>query len=199
MMKIIKWKGKARTTSLIACLFTLNILERAIFFKQNCNFIFTSFAGVDLTSYEHDADGEDLLRVGVWGDVPEANAGQTAEGEVQSRNIFISDGRTWPDDGLVVRPPELLAQIVQPANPSRGRPLHIPYGVPGGGKHVKCTSHTRDTAFYRGSYAWIGSFKWLFSTSYLLKYSTSNTFIERRLLMVLREMLECRRVFYTQK
>ncbi len=35
-----------------------------------------------LTSNQHDADGEDLLGVGVGRHVPEAHAGQAAEGEV---------------------------------------------------------------------------------------------------------------------
>ena len=88
----------------------------------------TSFT--ELTADEHDTDGEDLLRVGVWGDVPEAHTGQTTEGEVQSRDIFVSNGRTWRQDGDIVRFPQLLAQIVQPADPSWGWPLHISYGVP---------------------------------------------------------------------
>lgn len=97
---------------------------------------------VELTANKHNADGEDLLRVGVWGDVAEADAGQTTEGEVQSCDIFISNGRTRPDDGVIVRRPELLTQIVQPANPSRGRPLHVTYGVPGVRRHVKCSFYT---------------------------------------------------------
>ena len=70
------------------------------------------------TSNEHDADGEDLLRVGVGRHVPEAHAGQTAEREVQRRHVLVPDGRTRTRPGLVVRLPQLVAQGVQPANPS---------------------------------------------------------------------------------
>ena len=45
-----------------------------------------------LTANEHDTDGEDLLRVGVWRDVPKAHAGQAAEGEVQSGDILVLGG-----------------------------------------------------------------------------------------------------------
>ena len=45
-----------------------------------------------LTSYEHNADGEDLLRVGVWGNISESHTGQTAEGEVQSCDVLVFDG-----------------------------------------------------------------------------------------------------------
>lgn len=48
---------------------------------------------LSLTSNEHDTDGENLLRVGVGGDVPKAHTGQTAEGEVQRRDVLIFDGR----------------------------------------------------------------------------------------------------------
>lgn len=47
---------------------------------------------LSLTSNKHDADGKDLLRVGVGGDVPKAHAGQTAEGEVERCDILIFDG-----------------------------------------------------------------------------------------------------------
>lgn len=48
---------------------------------------------VKVTSDQHDTDGEDLLRVGVWGNVAKADTGETAEGEVQSCDIFVPDGR----------------------------------------------------------------------------------------------------------
>lgn len=73
---------------------------------------------VELTADKHDTNGEDLLRVGVWGDVPKPYAGQTTESEVQSCDIFISNRRTRPDDGVIVRLPQLITQIVQPADPS---------------------------------------------------------------------------------
>lgn len=47
---------------------------------------------LSLTSNEHDADGKDLLRVGVGGDVPKAHTGQAAESEVQCCDVLIFDG-----------------------------------------------------------------------------------------------------------
>lgn len=55
-----------------------------------------------LTSYEHNADGEDLLRVGVWGHISKSHTGQTAEGEVQRRDVLIFDGRAWAGVAVVV-------------------------------------------------------------------------------------------------
>lgn len=48
-----------------------------------------------LTSDEHDTDRKDLLRVGVGGDIPKADAGQTTEGEIERRHILIFDGGAW--------------------------------------------------------------------------------------------------------
>lgn len=48
-----------------------------------------------LTSDEHDTDRKDLLRVGVGGHIPKADAGQTTEGEVERRHILIFDGGAW--------------------------------------------------------------------------------------------------------
>lgn len=50
-----------------------------------------------LTSDEHDADGKDLLRVGVRGHVSKTHASQAAEGEVQGCDVLVFDGgsRTW--------------------------------------------------------------------------------------------------------
>lgn len=45
-----------------------------------------------LTADQHDADGEDLLRVGVGGNVTEAHAGQAAEGKVKRCDVFILGG-----------------------------------------------------------------------------------------------------------
>lgn len=46
-----------------------------------------------LTSNEHDTNGKDLLWVGVGRDVAKAHAGQTAEGEVESRDVLVFNGR----------------------------------------------------------------------------------------------------------
>lgn len=54
-------------------------------------FVTTAFS---LTSNQHDADGEDLFRVGVRGDVPKTYTGQTAEGEIQSCDVLVLDGGT---------------------------------------------------------------------------------------------------------
>lgn len=50
-----------------------------------------------LTSNEHDTDGEDLFRVGVWGYISKTNTGQTAEGEVQSGHVLVFNrgSRIW--------------------------------------------------------------------------------------------------------
>ena len=84
------------------------------------------------TANEHDADGEDLLRVGVGRHVAEAHAGQAAEGEVQRRHVLVPDGGTRTRPGFVVRLPQLVAQRVQPANPSGAGALDVAYGVPVG-------------------------------------------------------------------
>jgi hypothetical protein len=47
-----------------------------------------------LTADEHYTDREDLLRVGIRGDVPEAHTGQTTEGKVECCDIFVPDGGT---------------------------------------------------------------------------------------------------------
>lgn len=57
---------------------------------------------LSLTSNEHDTDGENLLWVGVGGDVPKAHTGQTAEGEVQRRDVLIFDGGAWAGVTVVV-------------------------------------------------------------------------------------------------
>lgn len=44
------------------------------------------------TSNKHDANGEDLLCVGVGWHIAEAHAGQTAEGEVERGNVDAADG-----------------------------------------------------------------------------------------------------------
>lgn len=44
-----------------------------------------------LTADQHDADGEDLLGVGVGRDIAEADAGQAAEGEIQGGDVLVLD------------------------------------------------------------------------------------------------------------
>ena len=94
-----------------------------------------------LTANEHDTDGEDLLWVGVWWDVPKPHAGQTAEGEVQGRNVLVLDGGAGGLVTVVVLFTDLLSQVVQPANlhasdASRARALHVADGVPDAGQPV---------------------------------------------------------------
>ena len=55
-----------------------------------------------LTADEHDADGEDLLGVGVGRHVPEAHAGEAAEGEVEGRDVLVLDGRAGVGVGVIV-------------------------------------------------------------------------------------------------
>lgn len=61
-----------------------------------------SVTQLSLTSNEHDADGKDLLRVGVGGDVPKAHTGQTAEGEIECCDVLIFDGGAWAGVAVVV-------------------------------------------------------------------------------------------------
>ena len=90
---------------------------------------------VQLTSDHHDADGEDLLRVGVWRNVAEPDARQAAQCEVQSGDVFVFDRRTGAGVAVVVRLAQLLSQVVQPAG-LRVRPLHKADGVPNAGQPV---------------------------------------------------------------
>lgn len=62
--------------------------------KNNINVI--TDACILSTSDEHDANREDLLRVGVGWHVAEAHAGQTAEGEVERRDVDAADGGAAP-------------------------------------------------------------------------------------------------------
>src|SRR4029434_1991998 len=73
------------------------------------------FRHVTLTADEHDADGEDLLGVGVGRDVPEAHAGEAAEGEVERRHVLVLDGRARAGVAVGVALADGHAQVVQPA------------------------------------------------------------------------------------
>ena len=78
-----------------------------------------------VTSYEHRADGEDLLRVRVGRHVPEPHAGQTAQSEVQRRHVAAPHGRASAQQGEP-----------RGARPRHGlAPRHVSVilaGVPGG-------------------------------------------------------------------
>lgn len=94
-----------------------------------------------LTADEHDADGEDLLRVGVWRDVAEANAGQAAEGEIQSGDVLVLDAGSGEGVTVVIAFADLVSKVVKPANPqgssiSRARALYVADGVPDAGQPV---------------------------------------------------------------
>ena len=89
-------------------------------------------ARVLLTSDEHDADGEDLLGVGVGRDVAEADARETAERKVERRDVLGAD--RWSARvvaGERVRLLRLTGQLVQPADRLRQvRPLVVADRVP---------------------------------------------------------------------
>lgn len=69
---------------------------------------------VRLTTHEHDADGEDLLRVRVGAHVAETDAGEAAEGEVEGGDVGAGHG--GPTHGAVdVRRLQTLPQLLQPA------------------------------------------------------------------------------------
>ncbi len=88
-----------------------------------------------LTSDEHDADGEDLLRVGVWRHVSKAHAGQRAEREVQRGHVFILDGRPRAVLSRVASLPEGHLEIVEPADLMlQVRFLHVSNGIPDAGQ-----------------------------------------------------------------
>ena len=87
-----------------------------------------------LTADEHDADGEDLLGVGVGRDVAEAHAGEAAEGEVERRHVLVLDGGARAGDGGVVVLAQLVAERVQPSDGAAA--LHAADGVPDAGQPV---------------------------------------------------------------
>lgn len=69
--------------------------------------------GVRHTADEHGADGEDLLGVGVGGDVAEAHAGQAAEGKVKGSDVGAADGRA-SQRAVNVGCLQTFAQLVEP-------------------------------------------------------------------------------------
>lgn len=91
----------------------------------------SNLQGRALTADEHDADGEDLLRVGVGRDVAKAHTGEAAEGEVEGSDVFILDG--WPrgEVTVIVTLADLVTQVVQPADlVLHVGPLHVANGIP---------------------------------------------------------------------
>ena len=74
------------------------------------------------TSDEHGADGEDLLGVGVGGDVAEAHAGEAGQGEVERGDVDAPQGGPAgprpvpvPQTQGVVRRLQTLPQLMEPA------------------------------------------------------------------------------------
>lgn len=82
-----------------------------------------------LTANEHDADRENLLRVGVRRDVPKSDTGQTAECEIERGDVFILSGGSGADIAVIITLSQLIGQIIQPAG-LHVRPLHVANGVP---------------------------------------------------------------------
>lgn len=66
-----------------------------------------------LTADEHDADGEDLLRVRVRAHVPEAHAGEAAEGEVERGDVGARH-RGTPHGAVDERGVQTLPQLLKP-------------------------------------------------------------------------------------
>lgn len=71
------------------------------------------------TSYKHDTNGEDLLSVSVGWHIAEAHAGETAECEVEWRDVDASDGgataRTINTSCGIVRRLQTLSQFMEPS------------------------------------------------------------------------------------
>lgn len=88
---------------------------------------------IQLTANDHNADGEDLLWVGVWRYITEPYARQTAQGEVKCSDVLVFDW--WPRGRVivVVRLSQLFSQVVQPTS-LRVRPFDEANGVPNAGK-----------------------------------------------------------------
>lgn len=88
-----------------------------------------------LTANEHDANGEDLLGVGVRRHVSESHTGQATKGKIQCGYIFILDGGAGGEIAVIVLLADLVGQVVQPADlhtsDARGAgALHVADGVP---------------------------------------------------------------------
>lgn len=88
---------------------------------------------IKLTANDHDADGEDLLWVGVWRDITEPHTRQAAQGEVKCSDVLVFDWRTRGGVTVIVWLAQLLSQVVQPTG-LRVWPLHKANGVPNTGE-----------------------------------------------------------------
>ena len=87
-----------------------------------------------LTPNEHDADGEDLLGIGVWRYVTEAHAGQAAEREVQGRHVLGMLVGPALGVRVAVRAVNAVRQVIQPAHGPITAPLQVANRVPDAGE-----------------------------------------------------------------
>lgn len=88
-----------------------------------------------LTANQHDTDGEDLLWVGVGGDIAKAHTGEATEGEIEGRHIFVLDGGARWEVTVIVALADLVTQVVQPAYlVLHVWPFHVANGIPDAGQ-----------------------------------------------------------------
>ena len=66
-----------------------------------------------LTAYEHGADGEDLLSIGVGTDIAEAHTGQAAEGKVKGSDVGAAHCRA-AHRAVDVGRLQTFAQLMEP-------------------------------------------------------------------------------------
>lgn len=62
-----------------------------------------------LTANQHDTDGEDFLRIGVGRHISKSYTGQTAEGKIKCRDVFVFNGRSRTRVTVIVTFPNLLS------------------------------------------------------------------------------------------
>lgn len=67
-----------------------------------------------LTTHEHNADGEDFLRVCIGTHIAKADTGETAEGEIERGDVGARDGGTT-HGAVDVRCLQTLSQLLKPA------------------------------------------------------------------------------------
>jgi len=80
-----------------------------------------------LTSDEHGDDREDLLGVGVGGDVAEADRREAGAGEVERRDVGRHAGQTGQHRPVHYRRVELVRQLIQPTCTHTRQPRHVVY------------------------------------------------------------------------